>query len=75
MQGKTWLLSAISGSIAVGSCVLNDFFDYAVDVINDPGKVPACHAQPCCFEALMKDSPTCCPASHALLSLLGMNAA
>ena len=39
MLGKTWLVSAISGSIAVGSCVLNDFFDYAVDSINDPNKV------------------------------------
>lgn len=32
-------MSAISGSIAVASCVLNDFFDYAVDVINEPKKV------------------------------------
>jgi uncharacterized membrane protein YpjA len=39
LLGKTWLLSAISGSIAAASCVLNDFFDYAVDVINDPSKV------------------------------------
>ncbi|CAL8467253.1 g6789 [Coccomyxa elongata] len=36
--GQTWLMSAISGSIAVASCVLNDFFDYAVDVINEPNK-------------------------------------
>lgn len=42
MLGRTWLVSAISGSIAVGSCVLNDFFDYAVDSINDPNKVTYC---------------------------------
>ncbi len=33
------MMSAISGSIAVASCVLNDFFDYTVDVINEPNKV------------------------------------
>ncbi len=39
LEAKVLLVAAISGSIAVGSCVLNDFFDYAVDVINDPAKV------------------------------------
>jgi 4-hydroxybenzoate polyprenyltransferase len=36
---KVALLSAIAGSIAVASCVLNDFFDYSVDIINEPSKV------------------------------------
>lgn len=36
---KVALLSTIAGSIAVASCVLNDFFDYSVDVINEPSKV------------------------------------
>ena len=46
---KVALLSAIAGSIAVASCVLNDFFDYSVDVINEPSKVSHCHAhtRPC----------------------------
>lgn len=39
LSAKVALLSAIAGSIAVASCVLNDFFDYAVDAINDPSKV------------------------------------
>ena len=39
LSAKVALLSAIAGSIAVGSCVLNDFFDYSVDVINEPDKV------------------------------------
>ena len=44
LSPKVALLSAIAGSIAVASCVLNDFFDYSVDVINEPSKV--CHS-PC----------------------------
>ena len=39
LSAKVALLSAIAGSIAVGSCVLNDFFDYSVDIINEPNKV------------------------------------
>ena len=39
LSAKVALLSAIAGSIAVASCVLNDFFDYSVDVINEPTKV------------------------------------
>ena len=39
LSPKVALLSAIAGSIAVASCVLNDFFDYSVDVINEPSKV------------------------------------
>ena len=39
LSAKVALLSAIAGSIAVGSCVLNDFFDYSVDIINEPTKV------------------------------------
>ena len=41
LEAKVLLVAAISGSIAIGSCVLNDFFDYAVDIINDPAKVSA----------------------------------
>ena len=46
LSAKVALLSAIAGSIAVGSCVLNDFFDYSVDVINEPTKVAHASALP-----------------------------
>ena len=50
LSAKVALLSAIAGSIAVGSCVLNDFFDYSVDIINEPNKV-----------TLMLQIPQLCP--------------
>ncbi|CAL5225213.1 g7998 [Coccomyxa viridis] len=46
LSAKVALLSAIAGSIAVGSCVLNDFFDYSVDIINEPNKPLPRHAVP-----------------------------
>ncbi|CAK0787933.1 hypothetical protein CVIRNUC_011155 [Coccomyxa viridis] len=46
LSPKVALLSAIAGSIAVASCVLNDFFDYSVDVINEPSKPLPRHAVP-----------------------------
>ena len=60
LSPKVALLSAIAGSVAVASCVLNDFFDYSVDVINEPSKVS--HS-PCLLLA------SALPCSTSLLSV------
>lgn len=39
--GAVWLVSLMSGSIAVASVVVNDYFDFisGADVVNAPSKV------------------------------------
>lgn len=39
--GALWLVSLMSGSIAVASVVVNDYFDFisGADVVNAPSKV------------------------------------
>ena len=66
LSPKVALLSAIAGSIAVASCVLNDFFDYSVDVINEPSKVShspclsLTPALPCNTSLLSANRPVMC---------------
>ena len=72
LSPKVALLSAIAGSIAVASCVLNDFFDYSVDVINEPSKVShspcllLAPALPCNTILLSVKRRMTCHVSHAI---------
>ena len=39
LSPAVWLMALLSGSVAVASCVVNDYFDLRTDTINAPHKV------------------------------------
>ena len=51
LSPAVWLMALLSGSVAVASCVVNDYFDLRTDTINAPHKV---HIIPCFQQQCMQ---------------------